>query len=208
MGARALARMDQIGLQPLGAGEGLAMFGRLLEGDAAHVAAMRIDWRRLAATFPPPPLWAGLTKAAQAPQLSPSRVLENLQTAAPADRLEILAEHLRGEVAHVLGWSSTEQVGPRQKLFELGLDSLTSVELRARLERSLGCSLPLTVAFDYPSVEALAGYLAQQLQLSAEEPAAPVAEGQAIDEQAERLAAMSDEEVESLMAEKFKDLLD
>ena len=47
----------------------------------------------------------------------------------------------------------------------------------------------------------------QQLGLLDEEPAPVGVESEETDEQAERLAAMSDEEVESLMTEKFKDLL-
>jgi acyl carrier protein len=39
------------------------------------------------------------------------------------------------------------------------MDSLTSVELRNRLEKDLRCSLPTTLAFEYGSVGALAEYL-------------------------------------------------
>jgi myxalamid-type polyketide synthase MxaB len=119
----------------------------------------------------------------------------------------LLIGHLRSEVAAVLGWKSAEQIGPRQKLFDLGMDSLTSVELRHRLESSLGCSLPLTVAFDYPNVEALADYLADRLELLQEEQTSEERPAKRFDAQAERLAEMSDEEVESLLADKFKELL-
>ena len=39
------------------------------------------------------------------------------------------------------------------------MDSLTSVELRSRLQSSLGCTLPTTVALDHPTVEALTTFL-------------------------------------------------
>jgi myxalamid-type polyketide synthase MxaB len=207
MDDHARARMAEVGLEPIDLDQGLAMFGRLLRSPLPHAAAMRIDWRRLAATFPPPPLWADLARDTETPREGPSAVLQQLRTVAGADRMDMLIGHLRSTVAGVLGWNSPDQVGPRQKLFDLGMDSLTSVELRTRLEGSLGCSLPLTVAFDYPSVEALADFVAQQLGLLDEEPAPPGVESEEVDEDAERLAAMSDEEVESLLAEKFKDLL-
>ena len=39
------------------------------------------------------------------------------------------------------------------------MDSLMAVELKGRLERSLNVSLPPTLTFNYPTIEALANYL-------------------------------------------------
>jgi hypothetical protein len=44
-----------------------------------------------------------------------------------------------------------------------GLDSLGAVELRNMLQESLSVRLPSTVVIDYPTVNALSGYVAQQL---------------------------------------------
>jgi hypothetical protein len=46
-----------------------------------------------------------------------------------------------------------------QALFDMGMDSLMAVELKGRLERSLGVPLPSTLTFNYPTIEALASYL-------------------------------------------------
>ena len=45
---------------------------------------------------------------------------------------------------------------------EAGLDSLLAVELHTSLERVFACELPATVTFDYPSINALAKYIASQ----------------------------------------------
>jgi Cu/Ag efflux pump CusA len=46
---------------------------------------------------------------------------------------------------------------------------LTAIELKNRLQTNLKCVLPATVAFDYPTVEKLVGYLGQKiLQLSSD----------------------------------------
>jgi acyl carrier protein len=48
-------------------------------------------------------------------------------------------------------------------LKELGLDSLMAVELRNRLQANVGRSLPVSLAFDCPTVAAIANYLVDEL---------------------------------------------
>jgi len=50
-----------------------------------------------------------------------------------------------------------------QPLLEAGLDSLGAVELRNKLEASLGTDLPATITFDYPTTAALASFLAARM---------------------------------------------
>ena len=49
---------------------------------------------------------------------------------------------------------------------QAGLDSLGAVELRNALTARFAVELPATVTFDYPSVAALAGFVARQLAVS------------------------------------------
>ncbi len=49
-----------------------------------------------------------------------------------------------------------------QPFADLGVDSLTAVELSGELERAFGVPLPPVVAWNYPTPMALAGYLAEQ----------------------------------------------
>jgi hypothetical protein len=46
---------------------------------------------------------------------------------------------------------------------EAGLDSLTAVELRNSLATAFSVDLPATVMFDYPTVDALAGFVAERV---------------------------------------------
>ena len=43
------------------------------------------------------------------------------------------------------------------------MDSLTSIELRNRLQASLECSLSQTLAFDYPTLTTLVDYLGHEV---------------------------------------------
>jgi acyl carrier protein len=71
---------------------------------------------------------------------------------------------VRTETAIVLGHREGDFAVAAQKAFrEIGLDSLTAVDLRNRLGAAAGVKLPATFVFDYPSPEAVAGYLAAEL---------------------------------------------
>ncbi len=64
-------------------------------------------------------------------------------------------------VAAVLG----PDINPDDPLMASGLDSLGAVELRNALQAQLpaGAELPATLLFDYPSINAVSGYIASQV---------------------------------------------
>ena len=67
-----------------------------------------------------------------------------------------IEERISTLVASVMG----SQVAPSQPLMEAGLDSLGAVELRNALAATFAVELPPTVTLDYPTITALAGYIA------------------------------------------------
>ncbi|MFC6881641.1 SDR family NAD(P)-dependent oxidoreductase [Actinomadura yumaensis] len=79
------------------------------------------------------------------------------------ERLDAVLETVRGCVAVVLGYASPADVRTEAPFKELGLDSLTAVELRNRLSRTTGLRLPATLVFDYPTPRALADHLCAKL---------------------------------------------
>ncbi|WP_436840268.1 type I polyketide synthase [Streptomyces flavofungini] len=90
------------------------------------------------------------------------------------ERERALLDAVRGNVAAVLGHSGPEAIGATRGFLELGVDSLTAVELRNRLNSLSGLRLPATLIFDYPSPAALASYLDESLP-SGTEPTEQVA---------------------------------
>ena len=106
----------------------------------------------------------------------------------------------------MLGQDDTFVVDERLPLKEVGLDSLMAVELRNALTRSLGASLPATLLFDHPSLDALATYLLAALDLEpdgSERQSAPAADPAPLTADDEALLAMSDEEAEALLLEEL-----
>jgi acyl carrier protein len=82
------------------------------------------------------------------------------RTYEPERRRALLRNHVGVLVAAVMGLGSSQSMNPSADFFELGMDSLMSMILQRALAETLGEVLPQSVVFDYPTVEALADYLA------------------------------------------------
>jgi myxalamid-type polyketide synthase MxaB len=199
------ARWETLGVGTIAPSQGLSILKLLLEQSPAQVGVLPIQWSRFISQFSrsiPPFLQVfaptdGVTSKR-------SDVLQQLATAAVGDRRSLLTAHIRAEIAKVLGLSSPEQIELRQRLFDLGIDSLMAVELKSRLESSLDCSLRSTLIFDYPTVEALIDYLAGDVlhlpvatQNGKTDLAAPVASPSS--EIVENLQQLSEAEAEALL---------
>jgi acyl carrier protein len=136
-------------------------------------------------------------------------ILRRLAETPPNKQPELLLAFVSSQVAKVLGLDSEQTINFRKPLNEMGLDSLMAVELRNMLSvgLSLGGRLPTTLVFDYPTIEALATYLAAQLLGS---PAAEDGDGAGSQaDQGDALSTieeLSDEEVDRLFAEKLRGL--
>lgn len=74
----------------------------------------------------------------------------------------MLEEFVKKEVAWVLRLAERD-VARDVPFSDLGLDSLRSLELRNRLEHALGLTLPATLVWQFPTVEALAPHLADKM---------------------------------------------
>lgn len=63
----------------------------------------------------------------------------------------------------VLGYGATQLIDADQGLFEVGFDSLTALELRNRISKSLGVKLTPELVFSYPTPALVAAHLYGQL---------------------------------------------
>ncbi|MGW4246578.1 SDR family NAD(P)-dependent oxidoreductase [Nocardia sp. NPDC004722] len=85
-------------------------------------------------------------------------------------------ETVLSQVAAVLGHDSGDSIDAETPFRELGLDSLGGVELRNRLGKATGLSLPSTLVFDHPTPAAVAKLIQSRVAPTAA-PAASTATG-------------------------------
>jgi acyl carrier protein len=185
---------------------GLATLEQILQRPEPQIAVLPIDWPRWQRTYPTAsqaPLLRTLLEKEQPPaEAAPTEGVAATILGSPSpQRAALLEAHLRETVALVLRLSDAAAVDPRTPLRSLGLDSLMSMELRARLERSLERQLPSTLVWNYPTVRAMADFLLTLLA-PPPAPAAPVAPTDIADLSDEEAMALLERELDALAALK------
>ena len=197
--------IDRGGLRIMPAARTLNAFTRLHAADAAHLVFAEVDWHTLKPLYEskrPRPFFDEVGRqplAAARPVAPPDpQILDRLERARPAERRSILLTHVREQAAEVLGLQ-VKQVNPRRGLFDLGMDSLMSVELKARLERTLGQVMPSTLTYNHPTVDAITDYVAGRLLA-----AAPAAPSPPLSDTPSDAEDLSEEELVSLLAARLE----
>jgi NAD(P)-dependent dehydrogenase (short-subunit alcohol dehydrogenase family)/acyl carrier protein len=145
--------------------QGTAILGRLLLQDEPVVAAMPINLRQWRQFYP---------RAAEAPFLSSlawseagpvegSGLMREKLLAEPqaAKRKDLLEQHIAEQLAQVLRVDA-RSIDRDAPLTNLGFDSLMALELRNRLEVTMGLRLSATLIWSHPTVADLTSHLLQK----------------------------------------------
>jgi len=127
--------------------------------------------------------WSGEPHAAEAvagaaepnePALVANGAGDWLLGVATDERADRVAELIRAELADALRMSAAE-IDPHVEFLSLGMDSLTAMELRRRLQTTLGTEIPASLVFAHPTASALAeGLLAVWQQNPGARRSAPI----------------------------------
>jgi acyl carrier protein len=164
-GDRTRDRWSQQGLTPMSTADALLALEMTIAADFAHVGVLTVDWDRYATAAASEsvvrPL-GGLLERKPGPATAPPAIIaDRLRRVGVGQRGSLLQQHVRDRALSVLGLEPAFPLDPRQGLRDVGLDSLLAIELRNALQSDVQASLPATLAFDYPTVEALAAFLAE-----------------------------------------------
>ena len=209
-------RKEQLASRGIGSfdpGTGLDLLGQLLAQGAAQVAVMPFDldkWRARNAA-------AGKThrfdelevphsdSAAERVATSLRDMIQAAQGSAKA--LQVLNEFIVRQLAQILNIPPSG-IETDASFRSLGLDSLTGLELRNRLERHSGLRLSATIVWNYPSVERLADFLYRHLRGDGETDAGggehpePGGDAEGLESLLDAIESVSDEDAQRMLGRK------
>ncbi|NUQ99010.1 MAG: SDR family NAD(P)-dependent oxidoreductase [Streptomyces sp.] len=240
LAAADLARLRRSGILPLDPTEALELFDAACDpaGSEAILLPIRLDLASLRArsargtlhtgvvpevlhALVPPPTDADPSSGTDTPDPASSRQPPTTAAASGTlavqlagkprgERLAVITELVRTEIASVLGHPDAQHVQLHSSFKEAGFDSLTAVELRNRLTAVTGTKLPATLVFDHPTPEALVDHLEQELPKGGPKvPADLPAVLEALDRIRDGLAAtVTDDSDRVHVVERLQELLD
>lgn len=167
-------RLNRIGMESITT-HGLQVLEQLLTEQPVQVGFMSINWSRfLTGQLAKMPFLEDFIVESQGlrSQFTEERQenkgdsLRNaLVSVPPVERQQLLESRLREQVAKVLGFSAAK-LDMVESLINLGLDSLTAIELRNRLNNEMGVNLPIIKIMEGVSICSLAELMLEQWALA------------------------------------------
>jgi NAD(P)-dependent dehydrogenase (short-subunit alcohol dehydrogenase family)/acyl carrier protein len=201
-------RRAEGGAEAISPADGLRVLGGLFERRTTQAVVFPVRWGAFLRGREAPPFLCDVAREAASPKRGGAEhgpaLLRQIAEAPESERADVLLAHVRQQALKVLGLAATHPLNPDQPLSDLGLDSLMAVELRNALGAALGATLPPTLLFDYPTVNAVAGLLAQKIPTMSKEPVAqPARDERERDALVAEIQELSESEVEAAIAREL-----
>jgi len=157
-------RLSQQGLKAIAPPQGLKILKQLIQQQANQTIVFPVDWQTFLTQQSPNSFFEKLQPQIEENKLQViSSFVQQLFNTPENKQKHLLQEHIRTQIAKVLGYPDPEDIDTQEKFADLGMDSLMAVEFKNNLQTSFGDAVSLTAAFDYPTVELLTEYVAGEL---------------------------------------------
>jgi NAD(P)-dependent dehydrogenase (short-subunit alcohol dehydrogenase family)/acyl carrier protein len=194
--------LDRLGMKVLEVRPALTMLGRILPIGRPQVGVIDANWNQwlktLAAQHQPTRFsLLGTQSALDSDQIAEGRAIRDaILAASGTDRQQVLESFLSKQAAKVLR-TSPATIDLSKPLHELGLDSLTAVELVNLIEGELGLTVPTAQLMGGQDLAALATMMAESVDGSS----VPTSTRPEAADPATLVENLSDAEVDALLKE-------
>ena len=155
-------RWQSQGIRTLDPENAIESLAQLLPLSISQVGVLDVDWHtfhRNASLDSENAFFSEFTRTTNESIDSPDLLLNQLSMASSDESHSFMKAHVRSQIAEILGFETPYDLDYHQGFFQMGMDSLTSIELRNRLQSQLNCTLPATITFKYANIHDLANYL-------------------------------------------------
>ena len=204
--AEYLARQGTTALSP---GEVVFLLESFLHAGTTQAMALRVDWSKWRQSFrgsqESPLLERIYAAGTEGPETSGAKSDWRLkiESAAPADRTEIIGQAVRDVVGSVLR-VKPEGLRYDQPLTDLGLDSLMAVEIENSIESAIGVALPPASLMRARTIGQIAALIAEHMGGAVLEKSspAPVLPAESARADAVDMEALSDDEIDQLLGDE------
>jgi acyl transferase domain-containing protein/SAM-dependent methyltransferase/acyl carrier protein len=156
------ARINSKGMALMPPPDALDYMGLAMLQGGAQLGIVDVDWRHFENRYVFR-LFEELIIEGESPQdiaTAESDIKHRLMLVVDDNKERLLIDYVAGRIAKILGQENSALINMKNGFFELGMDSLTSMELKNLLQRDLACELPSTLTFDFPTPLELAKHLA------------------------------------------------
>lgn len=196
------------GTTPLSPVEVVTLVESFLNAGATQALAMRVDWSKWRQSYrggqESPLLERIYAAGVDAPETSGAKSDWRLkiESAAPADRTEVIGQAVRDVVGSVLR-VKPEGLRFDQPLTDLGLDSLMAVEIENSIESSIGVALPPASLMKARTIGQIATLIAEHMGAAPSKTIKIVAEPAAAEDV--DLDSISDDDLDQLLGSTTTD---
>ncbi|MEK6622435.1 MAG: beta-ketoacyl reductase, partial [Planctomycetota bacterium] len=159
------------GVKGLKPEECLSILEKILREGRAQTCVLDIDWQkyiqhishrgtsRLFSNI----IGTDYREPRDASKKSRSELIQKLNDTMPERRHHVILSYIQGLAKKVMGYEESQDIAVDKPLMEQGFDSLMAVEMRNRLNKEISVNLPVTLLFDYPTLEKIANFILEEI---------------------------------------------
>lgn len=166
-GTRLLAK----GVRGIDPDDGLEILERVIRENRAQTCVLDVDWQKYTgalSTDGEAGLFSELigndrSGAARTTASRESEIIRQMNATLPERRPEALLSAIRILAEQVMQCEETDGITVDRPLMDQGFDSLMAVEMRNTLSKAVGADLPVSLLFDYPTLEKIRDYIFEEI---------------------------------------------